>query len=82
MVTLEINVSALGKTYQCSLDENAKICDVMEDVVDLIRQKEGITFRGDMRELIFCSLDKQIIFNRGGTLSDYNVSFGETLFLL
>ena len=82
MLMVEVHVPSMGATYQCSLEEDAEICDVIEDIIDLIHQKENVTFHGDIREILFCSQEQGIIFDRTSTLSNYGVSFGEELLLI
>ena len=66
MILVDIKVPGVEQTYDFSLDENAPIALVMEEIVEMIGQKEHCSIAGNKEELLYavmkdrwCSLKKQ-----------------------
>ena len=82
MIIVNIKVPALEKEYNFSLEEKAPVGDLIEEVTELIIQKEGVTFSGDMGEMVLCSMEDGIQCDRRHTLSDYGICAGAELVLV
>ncbi|MCR5370748.1 MAG: EsaB/YukD family protein [Clostridium sp.] len=82
MIIVDVRVPALEKQYNLSLEEKAKVGDLIEEIVELILQKEHIGFRGDINSLVLSSIDKGVQMRRDRTLSDYGVRGGDELLLV
>ena len=82
MIIVNIRVPALEKEYNFSLEETAKIRDLIEEIVELIAQKERISFGGDLEEMVLCSVEKGEQCNREQCLSDYGITGGAELILV
>lgn len=86
MIIVNIRVPALEKVYNFSVEEKALVSDLIDEVVLLVYQKEGLSFEGDpraaFREMSLCSLDAGIQLDRQYTLSDYSVCDGSELILV
>lgn len=82
MIIVNVRVPALEKEYNFSLEEKAPVGDLIEELVELILQKEGVPFSGELREMVLCSLEKGIQCSRESTLSDYGICGGEELILV
>ena len=82
MIIVNIKVPALEKEYNFSLDENAPVSDLIEEIAELIVQKEGVQFSGDLDEMALCSLDAGFHLNRRNCLNDYGIFGGAELELV
>lgn len=54
MIIVNIHAPALETVYNFSLEETAKIGDLMEEIVELIAQKEHVPFGGGLEEMVLC----------------------------
>ncbi len=82
MIIVDVRVPALEKQYNLSLEEKAKVGDLIEEIVELILQKEHIGFRGDLNSLVLASIDQGVQLRRDKTLTDYGIHGGEELLLV
>lgn len=82
MIIVDVQVPALEKTYNLSLEEKARVSDLIEEIVELILQKEKLGFRGDVKALVLASTDLRLQMRRDKTLSDYGIESGAELILV
>ena len=82
MIIVNMKVPALEKEYNFSLDENAPTEELIEEIAELIVQKEGVQFSGNMDEMILCSLDSGFQCERQSCLSNYGICDGAELILV
>ena len=82
MIIVNIKVPTLEKEYNFSLDENAPIGDLIEEIAELVIQKEGIVFNGNLDEMVLCSLDPGFQCDRHSRLRDYGIAGGAELVLV
>ena len=87
MVIVNIKVPTLEKEYNFSLDEKEPVKELIEEIVDLILQKEGIAFskerwESELPEMALCAVDAQVLCDRSSSLSEYGVSNGAELVLV
>ena len=82
MVIVDVNVPALEKVYNLSLEEKAKIDDLIEEIVELVLQKEHLDFKGDHHELVLCAVESGVQMKRDKTLNDYGIVGGAELILV
>ena len=82
MIIVNIKVPALEKEYNFSLEETVPTGELIEEIAELIEQKEGVQFRGDMGEMVLCSLDSGFQCRRENSLNDYGICGGAELILV
>ena len=82
MVIVNVRVPALEKVYNFSLEEKAKIKDLIEEMVELIVQKERVPFVTSLDEMILCSVENGEQCNKDCTLADYGIAGGSELILV
>ena len=82
MVIVSVRVPALEKAYHFSLEETAKVSDLIEELAELIAQKERLPFGGRLEEMVLCSLDTGEQCSRECCLADYGVCGGSELILV
>lgn len=82
MIIVNVRVPALEKVYNFSLEEKAKIRDLVEEIVELIVQKEGVQFGGKLEEMSLCSVENGEQCAKENSLSDYGIVGGSELILV
>ena len=82
MIIVNIKVPALEKENNFSVDENAPVEDLIEEIAELIVQKEGVQFSGSTDEMALCSQNPGFQCARGNCLNDYGVYGGAELILV
>lgn len=82
MIIVNVNVPALEKVYNFSVEEKAKVGDLIEELVELIIQKECVPFGGDIRKMVLCSVDCGAMCDKEKCLNDYGVCGGGELVLV
>lgn len=82
MILVDIYVPAVNQTYDFSLDENASISMLLEEISGMICQKEQCKLKGSIKELILVSQTHKKILNSSLTLAYYGILQGEKLMLI
>lgn len=82
MILVDIKVPGVEQTYDFSLDENAPIALVMEEIVEMIGQKEHCTIAGNKEELLLCSYERQAVLPKKATLRECGIATGSRLLLV
>ena len=82
MIIVNVRVPALEKEYNFSLEEKAKIMDLIEEMVELISQKEHVQFGGSLDEMVLCSVENGEQCKKNNSLSDYGIVGGSELILV
>jgi len=82
MIIVNVHVPALEKVYNFSVEEKAKISDLIEEVVELIVQKESIPFGGSLDKMTLCSIENGKQCDKSKCLADYGVCGGSELILV
>lgn len=82
MIIVDIKVPAIEKVYNFSVEERAKVSDLIEEVVELIMQKERLSFSGNLEEMVLCCVEGSVQCDRDHCLSDYGISGGSELILV
>ena len=82
MIIVNIKGPALEQEYNFSVDENAPVQDLVEEIAELIVQKEGVQFSGRMEDMVLCSSEPGFQCARGSCLNDYGIYGGAELILV
>lgn len=82
MILVDIYAPAVGNVYDFQLDEEEKIGAIVEEVGELIGQKEHCQIVGDMGELMLCSRKDKQILSKSLTLVASGIQNGSSLILL
>lgn len=82
MILVDVTVPSVEKTYDFNLDENAQITLVLEEIVEMICQKEHCNLIGDKENLLLCRYDGQVVLNKQMSLSECGIVDGNKLLLV
>lgn len=82
MILVDIYVPAVGNVYDFQLDEDEKISAIVEEIGELIGQKEHCRIVGDISGLMLCSSENKRILPKNLSLSESGIQNGSSLFLV
>jgi len=82
MILTDVYVPSVSKHYAFQLDEKVKIGILIEELAELICQKEQCRFVGKKTELVLCIYKSNAIMSKDMTLRDYGIADGGRLILV
>lgn len=82
MILVDIFVPSVNTVYDFQLDEDAKISTLVEEIGEMVCQKERCEIVGDMNNFMLCSTDTKQILLPNATLSACGIKTGDSLILL
>lgn len=81
MILVDVFVPSVDKIYDFLLNENIKIELVIEEIAEMVGQKERCTIVGNISELQLCD-KRQRVLDRENTLKGNGIATGERLILV
>lgn len=82
MILVDVKVPGIDKSYDFNLDENAQIHLVLEEIVEMICQKEQCKLIGDKDNLLLCRYDGNVILDKQASLKECGITNGYQLLLV
>lgn len=82
MILVDVYVPVIDKVYDFHLDENAVVWTVIEDMADMICQKEQCRLRGEPSQLALWMAERKMKLDKRGTLFENGIHSGEQLMLV
>ena len=82
MVLVDVFVPSVNKVYDFQLSENTSIHAVIEEISEMIGQKERVAIVGNVDELLLCDKQTNKILERNKTLAECNVITGHSLIFI
>ena len=82
MIMVDVNVPSICRQYDLSLDEQAKIAQLIPEIAEVICKKENCTLGGNPDELLLCLMDNNLILSGDKCLSSYGIRNGCSLLLV
>lgn len=82
MVLVDVIVPSVNKVYDFQLSENAQISTVIEEICEMISQKERVSIAGNVTDLLLCDKDTNCILENNKTLAECNVATGHSLIFI
>lgn len=82
MVLVDIYVPAVGNVYDFQLEEGEKVGTVIEEIGELIGQKEHCRMIGNIDRLMLCCQKENMILPKNRTLSEVGIRNGDSLILV
>ena len=82
MILVDIYVPSIGNTYDFQLDEEVPVGNVIEEISEMIGQKEHCRIVGDMTKLMLCAKKDRQILHRDDTLAQCHIVTGDSLLLV
>ena len=82
MIIVDVNVFILDKFYDFELNEDAKVKEVIEEIVHMVEQKEKTAFTGDIKDMILVDNFRKDILNPDYALAQQGIDSGWNLSLV
>ena len=82
MIIVNVKVPALEKVYNFSLEEKALVGEIIEEIVELVTQRDQLTFGGDIQDMVLYLREDGIHLDRDSTLDKYGIQGGSELILV
>ncbi len=82
MILVDIYVPSVDKEYNFSLDENVPIQTILEEITEMVAQKEKTCLFGDFNNMVLCSKETERILPGNSTLLECNIVTGSLLLLV
>lgn len=82
MILVDIFVTSLDKSYDFQLNENVKIETIIEEISEMVCQKERMKVVGNASGLMLCDMHAHMVLEKDKTLSESGVSTGNKLMLI
>jgi hypothetical protein len=79
MVLVDVFVPSVNKKYDFYLDEYSSICTIIEEISEMIAQKEHCEMDGKINDLFLCDVKNRVIFSTSETLHKYKIVSGSQL---
>lgn len=82
MILVDIFVPGIDKNYDFQLNETIIISAVIEEIGEMISQKEQLDIMGDIDDLQLCDRRKEVLLPKNKTLAECGIMTGESLILV
>ena len=82
MILVDVYVPLMEKTYDFRVDDTARISDLIDELCEMICQKERWPKLDSTRRMILCDFDSSQIFPGEATLAGMGITGGHRLMLL
>lgn len=82
MILVDIYVPSVNNVYDFQMDENVKVGMIIEEISEMIEQKEHCSIVGNRNELMLCLKKTNQILSGDRTLSEYGVETGDSMILV
>lgn len=82
MILVDIYVPSTGNTYDFQLDEGIPVGNVIEEISEMIGQKEHCQIVGDITKLMLCARKEKRILHKDYSLAECHIVTGDSLILV
>lgn len=82
MIIADIYVPVVNKNYDFSVNEKTVISMLLEEISEMIAQKEGCSTAVNPDDFMLCNGDNGVILNPEYTLNQYGIGNGAHLILV
>ena len=82
MILVDIYVPSIDKSYDFQLNENAKVETIIEEISEMVGQKERSQIVGDVAKLTLCDKKQRTVLDRKKTLLECEITTGHGLILI
>lgn len=82
MILVDVYVPSTDQEYNFQLDENVSVQAVVEEIAELVAQKEKTILTGSAGQLCLCSRDLQALLPANATLAKCKIRNGAKLILV
>lgn len=80
MITVMINSIMFGSEYEFRFDADTEVSELIEEIGEMICQREQCELIGDVTELVLFSKETQAVLKGSSTLRECGIRTGDTLY--
>lgn len=81
MILVDVEVPALGMSYDFELDEEAMVSELTEKIMSLVGEQEGVALEKE-KDMLLAAFQGKLILEKGQSLSEQGVVNGHRLILI
>lgn len=81
-MNVDVMLPTYGRTYEFEVDGDKMVGTIIEEIAEMISQKEHCTFTSDTKELLLLHRESKRILNSYQTLEQFGVCDSDTLILV
>lgn len=82
MILVDINIVSIDKTYDFNLDEDTPIGVLIEEISEMVSQKERMELEGKSEAFYLCDKKDSCILPKASTLRKCHIRTGDFLFMV
>ena len=82
MILVDIYVPSVDHVYDFNLNEKSKVSIVIDEIAEMVGQKEHSQLVGDSSGLFLCEYATKRVLDRNATLEKMGIKTGEKLLLV
>lgn len=82
MILVDVFVPGIDKNYDFQLNETTIISAVLEEIGEMIGQKEHLDIVGNIDDLQLCDKKRQVLLPKNKTLAECGIMTGKSLILV
>jgi len=82
MILVDVYVPSVDKEYDFSLNETVTVQTIIEEIAEMIGQKEQTFLVGNIEDMNLCDKESGTILPYNGTLSNCGIRTGASLILI
>lgn len=80
MITVMVYSVMFETEYEFRIDDDTDISEIVEEIGEMICQREQCELSGDPSRFMLFSKQKKIVLDSKATLRDYGIKNGDSLF--
>ena len=82
MILVDVFVPSVNQSYDFQLNEQIPVGSVIEEIAEMVGQKERCEIVGNIKELVLCDISTSYILNNQCTLQEEGIQTGKRLILV
>lgn len=82
MILVDIYIVSIDKTYDFNLDEDTPINILIDEIGEMVSQKEKLILEGKSEDFYLCSKKDGVALPKQSTLKKCNIRTGDYLFMV
>ena len=82
MILVDIYIPSLDKSYDFQLNESARVDTIIEEISEMVGQKERIQIVGDVSKLTLCDKMQRKVLPKEWSLAQCGIATGNSLILI
>ncbi|MBR0091358.1 MAG: glutamyl-tRNA amidotransferase [Lachnospiraceae bacterium] len=82
MILVDVYVPAVDKEYNFSLDEEVSVKTILDEIIEMIEQKEQTKLKGNQDDMLLCDKKNGKVLARTNSLKECGILNGDSMILV